>query len=97
MMLFAPLLLLATVSTAYITVNKGDVTNGTTSLQVLALLDQLEVSILDRLATRTNNTVFRQASKVRLIPITKVCRYLFMLSERNPTCMRLIMSSDLGG
>ncbi|KAL2015434.1 hypothetical protein VTK56DRAFT_5500 [Thermocarpiscus australiensis] len=55
-----PFIVLAAFATAY-AADYSD--NGTTALQILSFLDQLEVSVLNALATQTNSTVSHQNSE----------------------------------
>jgi len=41
--------------------------NSTAAFRILSFLHQLELSVLDKLATQTNDTIFRQASEVSRI------------------------------
>ncbi|KAK3933981.1 hypothetical protein QBC46DRAFT_400858 [Diplogelasinospora grovesii] len=78
-----PIVFLATASAAYLTVS----TNGTSALQILSFLNQLEVSILDKLAIQTNSTSFHQASEQEQVGITAI-DYVFKAAgaDRVPRC-----------
>jgi hypothetical protein len=69
-----PFIVLAAFATAYAADYSDE---GTTALQILSFLDQLEVSVLNALAAQTNSTVSRQNSEVSRV-MYKVAAHAYL-------------------